>query len=39
MDQTIRDLSREEEARSLPLLENLTQEMARWWRFKVLLRR
>lgn len=34
--QRIRVLSKEAEARSLPLLENLTQETAEWWPVRVL---
>lgn len=37
--QRIRVLSSEAEARSLPLLENLTTEMADWWPVRVLMRR
>lgn len=35
----IRVLSRDAEARSLPLLENLTQETADWWPVRVLIKR
>lgn len=37
--QRMRVLSKEADARSLPLLENLTQETADWWAVKVLTRR
>lgn len=37
--QRMRVLSREAEARTLPELQNLTQEMADWWEVRVFTRR